>query len=195
MPSTPTVFISYSHKDEVWKDRLVTQLAVLEKQGLLETWDDRRIKAGEAWFEEIRKGMQAARVAVFLVSAESLTSDFILHTEIPHLLERREREGVTVFPVLCTHCLWDEVPWLARLQVRPLDRRPLESFKGKLNSELTKIAKEILRIVRNGAPHPQPLTTADPPRLITLAPLHQLPTPPADFTGRQEDLDFLRTKL
>jgi tetratricopeptide (TPR) repeat protein len=25
--------------------------------------------------------------------------------------------------------------------------------------------------------------------------LHQLPTPPADFTGRQEDLDFLRSKL
>ena len=30
------VFISYSHKDEEWKDRLVTHLGVLEKQGDLE---------------------------------------------------------------------------------------------------------------------------------------------------------------
>ena len=42
------VFISYSHKDEVWKDRLLPQLKALEQIGLLETWDDRRIDAGEA---------------------------------------------------------------------------------------------------------------------------------------------------
>lgn len=42
----PTVFISYSHKDEVWKDRLVTHLAGLERDGRLRVWDDRRIRAG-----------------------------------------------------------------------------------------------------------------------------------------------------
>jgi tetratricopeptide (TPR) repeat protein len=196
MPPAPTVFISYSHKDEVWKDRLVKQLAVLQKQGHLEAWDDRRIRAGEDWLEEIRKGMAAAQVAVFLVSADSLTSDFILHTEIPHLLERREREGMTVFPVICTDCLWEEVPWLAKLQARPKDGQALASYRGnRINAELKKIAQEILAILRNGAPHPQPVATAEPLRPIILAPLHQLPTPPADFTGREEDLEFLRSKL
>ena len=37
--SRPTVFISYSHKDEDWKDRLVTHLGVLAQQGVLEVWD------------------------------------------------------------------------------------------------------------------------------------------------------------
>ena len=45
--SRPNVFISYSHKDEEWKDRLVTHLGVLHHQGLLDLWDDRRIGAGE----------------------------------------------------------------------------------------------------------------------------------------------------
>jgi len=27
--TAPTVFISYSHKDEIWKDQLCTQLGVL----------------------------------------------------------------------------------------------------------------------------------------------------------------------
>ena len=42
----PSVFISYSHKDETWKDRLVTHLGVLQREGLLDTWDDRQIGAG-----------------------------------------------------------------------------------------------------------------------------------------------------
>ncbi len=35
------VFISYSHQDEAWKDRLVRQLRVLELEGALTVWDDR----------------------------------------------------------------------------------------------------------------------------------------------------------
>jgi hypothetical protein len=35
-----TVFISYSHKDEGWKDRLVEQLRVLELEGAYDLWDD-----------------------------------------------------------------------------------------------------------------------------------------------------------
>ena len=56
----PTVFISYSHKDEEWKDRLVTQLSVLAKQGLLDVWDDRRIGAGDDWFKEIEEALNSA---------------------------------------------------------------------------------------------------------------------------------------
>ena len=67
----PSVFISYSHKDEVWKDRLVTHLGVLQHQGLLRTWSDEKIRGGDDWFEEIRKAMDEARLAVFLISANS----------------------------------------------------------------------------------------------------------------------------
>ena len=45
--SKANVFISYSHKDEIWKDRLLTHLKVFEEEGLLETWDDRRIGEGK----------------------------------------------------------------------------------------------------------------------------------------------------
>lgn len=50
----PSVFLSYSHKDEIWKDRLKTHLGVLGIQGLLDPWDDRRIGAGTDWFEQIQ---------------------------------------------------------------------------------------------------------------------------------------------
>ena len=53
------VFISYSHKDERWKKRLVTQLGVLAKQGRLEVWHDRRIRGGDDWKKEIAKVLRS----------------------------------------------------------------------------------------------------------------------------------------
>ncbi len=193
---TPTVFISYSHKDEVWKDRLVTHLGVLEHEGLLQTWNDRNIGAGEEWFEEIQNAMDTARVAVLLVSAHSLTSKFILHKEIPRLLERRISEGMRFFPVILKSCAWTKLPWLAKFQARPRDGRPLSSFGGNgRDAELARIAEEILEL---SSREPQPITAVPEAVQETTSPLralHQLPPPPRDFTGRQEELASLKEKL
>ena len=78
------VFISYSHKDEDWKDRLVSHLGVLQQEGLIDLWNDRRIGAGEDWYQQIKEAIARASVAVLLVSADFLTSKFIRSKEIPH---------------------------------------------------------------------------------------------------------------
>jgi TIR domain len=145
----PSVFISYSHKDEVWKDRLAKQLDVLNKQGLLDVWEDRQIGAGAEWLKEIEAAIERASLAVLLVSADFLTSPFILGKEVPRLLERRSAEGLEIFPILVRPCVWQEVPWLASIQARPLDSRPLNSFKGSWEAELVKIAREVLQITRS----------------------------------------------
>jgi tetratricopeptide (TPR) repeat protein len=208
MPPAPTIFVSYSHKDKSWKDRLLEHLGGLEEEGLLKIWCDQELEPGDDWFEEIREAMDAARVAVFLVSAHSLSSKFIRHQEIPQLLDRRGNEGMTFFPVIVKSCVWDEFPWLSQYQVRPFEGRPLAGFEGdKRDAELAKIAKEILSILREEEPpddrepsidEEPPDLPDDPPdveKLTAFAPLHQLPTPPADFTGRAEDLKFLRSGL
>lgn len=40
--NTPAVFISHGHKGEEWKDRVVTHLRVLEREDMLNVWDDRK---------------------------------------------------------------------------------------------------------------------------------------------------------
>ncbi|HSS47550.1 MAG TPA: toll/interleukin-1 receptor domain-containing protein, partial [Thermoanaerobaculia bacterium] len=145
----PTVFLSYSHKDEVWKDRLRTHLAVLEPHGNVDPWDDRLIEGGADWFEEIQKVMAGASIAVLLVSADFLTSKFIQGVEVPRLLQRRRTEGVPVIPVIVRSCAWDEVPWLKMIHARPKDGRALASFAGdETEQELTKITKEIHRLLQ-----------------------------------------------
>ena len=58
--ATPTVFISYSHKNDAWKDRLRPHLGVLEQQGRIAVWDDRRINPGGEWYAEIFQLMARA---------------------------------------------------------------------------------------------------------------------------------------
>ena len=139
----PSIFISYSHKDEVWKDRLAKHLGVLERQELLDLWDDRRIEAGEEWFEEIEDAIDQADVAVLLVSADFLTSRFILDEEVPRLFQRRADGGLMVFPVIVRPCLWNTVEWLSRLQLRPTDGKPLVEFGEHWETALVQVANEI----------------------------------------------------
>jgi len=148
-----TVFISYSHRDESWKDRLVRQLRVLQRQGLLDVWDDRRIGGGEDWRAEIDAAMARARVAVLLVSADFLSSDFILDEEVPRLLQRRKSEGVRVIPVIVRPCDWLAVGWLAEIQTRPRDGRPLSAGnEHQVDSELATLAAEIRELLDSSAP-------------------------------------------
>jgi hypothetical protein len=141
--TSPTVFISYSHKDEALKDRLVTHLGVLQQEGLLDLWDDRRIGAGEDWYQKIEEAIARASVAVLLVSADFLTSKFILSKEIPDLLERRDKEGLRIFPVILKPCAWKHVKWLARMNLRPKDGRPIQGgSEFEIETDLTADARK-----------------------------------------------------
>ena len=60
---------------------------------------DRVVGANDA-LAEIEAAMDRARVAVLLISADSLSSEFILDTEVPRLLERRRSEGLRVIPLM-----------------------------------------------------------------------------------------------
>ena len=144
-----TIFISYSHKDEAWKDRLMTHLGVLQSQGLVQLWDDRRIGAGEGWFAAIQEAMSRASVAVLLISADFLTSKFILGDEVPRLLARRDEEGVRVIPLIVRPCVWQAVPWLKRLQARPKDGKPLSAGnENQVDADLAALATELYDLLQ-----------------------------------------------
>ena len=47
------VFISYSHKYEALRKKLETHLALMQREGLVESWTDRCITAGSRWRNQI----------------------------------------------------------------------------------------------------------------------------------------------
>lgn len=62
------LFFSYSHKDEALRDELETHLSMLKRQGIIETWHDRRIGAGKELSKEIDKNLEESDVILLLVS-------------------------------------------------------------------------------------------------------------------------------
>jgi tetratricopeptide (TPR) repeat protein len=187
----PTVFISYSHKDESWKDRLRPHLQVLEQVGRITIWDDRRIDAGAEWFGEINHVMDQAAVTVCLVSADYLASDFCVKEEIPYLLERRQRDGMILIPVLLRPCPWKAVPWLKEIQMLPRDGKSVsKDFKDDWDTPFAEVAGHIFDILENPAYQPPtpPPPRWSPPEKVEI---HRLPVTGAELFGRRGEIELL----
>ena len=95
------IFISYAHAAEVqtgWVAQIRTQLNVANRRDI-EVWDDSRIGPGQKWKDEIEKAIRKTRVAVLVITAEFLASDFIRNSELPLLLEAAEAQGATILCV------------------------------------------------------------------------------------------------
>ncbi len=143
------IFISYSHKDEEWKNKLVEQLQVLELEGYCTLWDDRKIKVGDDWFPGIEKALQEAGIAVMLISAHFLTSKFIREQEVPRILGRRRKEGLRVIPIIIKPCAWKTVQWLKSIQLLPKDGEPLSTKKDhEIDAVLAKLAEDIAALIK-----------------------------------------------
>jgi hypothetical protein len=142
------VFISYSHKDEAEKDALMTHLHALQSgDENVEVWSDDEIGGGEAWEAAIDKAMSRARIAILLVTANYLASDFILRKEVPELLRRRERDGMKVLPVIAKSCAWRKIAWLAKMNVRPKNGRAVWGATDQPDEALAAITEEVAAIV------------------------------------------------
>jgi hypothetical protein len=185
----PKVFISYSHKDEEWKDRLVSHLGVLKHEDLLDTWDDRRIEGGDDWLLEIEKAINAASVAILMISAKFLNSNFILKEEVPKLLQRREKEGLRVIPVIVKPCAWQQVKWLRPIQARPKDGRLLSGGnEHQIDTDLAAISDEVAKMVGAAGSTASSGGVALGPDKISLA---KLPSTSPDLFGREKELEAL----
>jgi hypothetical protein len=120
------IFISYSHKDRIWLERLTTVLKPLTRDETIAIWDDRQIAPDTDWRAEIDRGLASARAAILLVSADFLASDFIYDIELKAMLERRA-QGMGFFWIPLTYSLYERTP-LVNIQAAWDPNRPLASL-------------------------------------------------------------------
>ena len=93
MPTS--AFISYSHKDAKWLERLNVILTPLTRDGM-KVYSDQKIKLGAHWADEIRKALADAKEAILLVGPDFLTSKFIHENELPLLRAEAKRSGLVI---------------------------------------------------------------------------------------------------
>jgi TIR domain len=140
-PLTRTkVFISYSHENQEWLERLKRHLKPLVREGSLDCWDATHIHPGDDWQQEIRTALDTAQAAVLLISADFFASDFIDETELPPLLTAAQEQGVRVLPLILSASRFARDPNLARFQaVNSLNEMP----EGEQERVLQRLAQTI----------------------------------------------------
>lgn len=123
MTDRPLVFISYSERDEAWKERLVTHLRLLERQGMVNLWS-RALARSEAVATLSREqALREARAAMVLITRAYHDDQALWKEEARAILERRHEEALLVFPVLVQRCDWQAVPWPSWSPRDPRDGR------------------------------------------------------------------------
>lgn len=128
------VFISYCHRDFEYLERLKVHFKSVNKKIVFDLWDDTRIDAGDVWKEEIRLALQECSVAVLLISADSLTSDFIMNTELPAILQKAHGSGTRIIPVILKPCAFETHIELSAFQAINAPSSPLIGM-NELNRE------------------------------------------------------------
>ena len=144
------LFISYSHKDEEFKDELLTMLAGLQQQDVIDVWQDRRIEEGDEWYQAIQNAMNECGLAILLVSPHFIASRFIRDKELPKLLQRRREQGLRVVPIIVRPCMWQSEPVLKDLQALPRDDQAIVTF-SEANGDRNKVWRDIASVIEKRA--------------------------------------------
>jgi hypothetical protein len=122
--------------------KLRPHLHPLDDDGELDLWDDSRIEPGLDWLEEIQAALANARVAILLVSADFLASDFIRGTELPSLLSNARQHDCLVLPLILRPCRFSDIPTLQQFQALNSPQRPLSRMnRSDVEEFLVRTAK------------------------------------------------------
>ena len=117
------IFITYAHKNSEAKDELVTRLAVLKSEGLINIWHDNEITTGDTWRDAIFSNLDDSDILLYLVSAYSLASENC-NKELAAALNA----DIRVIPVILESCDWLNHR-LSNLQALPDRGKPISEWE------------------------------------------------------------------
>ncbi|WP_459655161.1 DnaB-like helicase C-terminal domain-containing protein [Achromobacter xylosoxidans] len=98
-PQKISIFISYAHKDEKYRESLEEHLSTLRRRGQISHWTDRKITPGEPWANEIDKNIKSADIIILLISSSFIASGYCYEKELGIALQRHEAGSAVVIPI------------------------------------------------------------------------------------------------
>lgn len=137
----PSVFFSYSHADEGLRDQLEKQLAMLKRQGVIDTWHDRRIGPGQDIGAAIDQHVSSDEIILLLVSADFIASDYCYDVEMTRAMERHQAGEAIVIPVILRACDWHHAPF-GKLNASPRDGKPITQWPD-IDEAFLQVAKAV----------------------------------------------------
>ncbi len=140
------IFVSYSRIDQNFLIDMKRHFKPFFES--IDFWDDSKILPGQKWKEEIAAAINETKVAILLLSADYLASEFIASNELPPLLRAAEENGAVILIVILKPCLFEEFKELNQYQAMHSPSRPVIKMditeKEELYVNLVRQTKRIL---------------------------------------------------
>lgn len=140
------VFISYSHHDKDFKKHLMKHLNSLIRQKYIELWHDEMILPGTDVDEDILQAMNECDMALLLISADYLASDYCYSIEMETFMDSRN-SGKIIIPILLRPVDLKGTPF-ENLKSLPDDRKAVSSFDNQ-DDAMKSIACGIRKVVES----------------------------------------------
>ena len=125
-----TLFISYSHKDERYRDELRGALTAYERRGDVTSWDDTCIMPGQKWEQEILGKLERADVVVLLLSNDFISSEYCYVKEMKRALEKAAAGENAVIPIVVRSCAFNKLE-LGEIQAILPEGKPINKHRDR----------------------------------------------------------------
>ncbi len=125
-----SLFISYSHKDERFRDGLAGALLAYERKGELVVWDDTKIVPGQKWEPEILAKLERADIIVLLLSNDFIRSDYCVQKEMKRAIERDSADECAIVPIVVRSCRFDKLD-VGKIQAILPNGKPIKGHKDR----------------------------------------------------------------
>ena len=141
------VFISYSHKDIEWFDKLQLVLAPVEAFHGLKVWDDKEIEPGEFRHDAISRALAQTKIALCIISQNFFNSAYITENELSYLVEESKKQRVRLMLIAASEVDLQNSP-LRHIQFANDPARPLDKLtEPEQLAVLDGVVKDMVRLM------------------------------------------------
>ncbi|MCS3870691.1 hypothetical protein J3D55_003607 [Chryseobacterium ginsenosidimutans] len=131
-------FISYSHKDSNYLERLKVHLAQMKRDGLITEWTDEEIHAGGSLNNTISDALNSSELFLALLSPDYIASNYCYNKEFETAQRMQEVGEIIIVPIIIEPCDWKRTPF-GNLKALPKDGKAVSEWTNANNAFLNVI--------------------------------------------------------
>lgn len=141
------IFISYSHTDKLYKDKIRRALHPLVLNNTLKIWEDGELIPGALYNKEIKQHLNDSDIIIYLLSIDFFCSEYILEHEYTPVIEKWKRGEVRLVGVLVTNCAFQSTDF-GQIHLLPSAAKPLNLWEP-IETGLIDVVRGINKVIQD----------------------------------------------
>lgn len=138
------IYLSYSNRDYLIKDRLLNPLKILESQGITKIFTSKHTPENDKTFLQ---SLSNSKIILLLISTNYISDDFIIKNEHPIIFGTKHTNDKLVFSILLDSCSWTMFPNFVKTQFLNDVRKPLLNNPNQ-EIEISSISNKIINLTK-----------------------------------------------